>query len=297
MFGMPFSVGLELTNHCNLNCRQCARGMGAITRPAGFMSDKVFERINDELSQYILNTMFYFQGESMMHPRFFELIEMWKGKGIIISTNGHFLSAEQVVRLASSPVRRVIVSMDGYSQDVYADYRSGGDLGRVKEGLESLSEALKGRRNRPILEVQFLVSRENEHEMGLVRSYAENIGARFRAKSMQITDFSQAENLLPDSDSFRRYTFDGDRYWLRRKRKRGCFRLWTIPVITWDGNVVPCCFDKNGDHIMGNIMQESFASIWNSKRYSGFREMVISGSRDINMCNNCTDGLVRGVEV
>ena len=32
-----------------------------------------------------------------------------------------------------------------------------------------------------------------------------------------------------------------------------CWKLWHANVITWDGLVVPCCFDKDAMHRLGNL--------------------------------------------
>ncbi len=55
-----------------------------------------------------------------------------------------------------------------------------------------------------------------------------------------------------------------------------CARLWFNPVITWDGKVLPCCFDKDADHIMGDLNQESFRDIWNGTKYRLFRRILLS---------------------
>ena len=39
--------------------------------------------------------------------------------------------------------------------------------------------------------------------------------------------------------------------------------MWHSCVITWDGKVVPCCFDKDAHHTLGDLTQNSFSEIWN----------------------------------
>ena len=70
-----------------------------------------------------------------------------------------------------------------------------------------------------------------------------------------------------------------------------CVRLWDRSVITWDGVVVPCCFDKDADHPLGNIGEDSFADIWQSENYHGFRRRILDDRRSVDMCRNCTEGL------
>ena len=49
-----------------------------------------------------------------------------------------------------------------------------------------------------------------------------------------------------------------------------CWRLWHSPVITWDGLVVPCCFDKDAKHRMGDLKNKSFKEIWKHPEYRRF---------------------------
>jgi radical SAM protein with 4Fe4S-binding SPASM domain len=73
-----------------------------------------------------------------------------------------------------------------------------------------------------------------------------------------------------------------------------CPRLWFNPVITWDGKVIPCCFDKNAEYIMGDLKLDSFRDIWDGPKYMIFRKSILSGRSMIEICRNCSSGL-RGV--
>ncbi len=295
VWGMPFATGIELTNHCNLNCPHCASGSGLMKRARGYMEGDLFERIREELSGYLLTTLFYFQGESMLHPMFFEFIEKMEGMGTIISTNGHYLSPENSKRLASSPVNKIIVSLDGITSEVYTRYRTGGDLDKVKSGIESLSAELRRKNRLSRLEIQILVNRYNEKQLDDIQSYIRGLGAKVRLKSMQLIDGNDSGLFLPGDDKYRRYKNEGERVVIRSDKPDRCFRLWTNPVITWDGKVLPCCFDKDGKYVMGNIGQTSFREIWFGEKYISFRKTVLSNRSSIDICNNCTEGLKRKI--
>jgi radical SAM protein with 4Fe4S-binding SPASM domain len=70
-----------------------------------------------------------------------------------------------------------------------------------------------------------------------------------------------------------------------------CARLWFNPVITWDGKVIPCCFDKDAEYIMGDMIVESFREIWNGQKFRDFRKGVMKNRQGIEICRNCTSGL------
>ena len=62
-------------------------------------------------------------------------------------------------------------------------------------------------------------------------------------------------------------------------------------VITWDGLVVPCCFDKDAVYQMGDLKNNSFEEVWKSEPYKAFRTKVITNRKSIDICTNCTEGM------
>ena len=69
-----------------------------------------------------------------------------------------------------------------------------------------------------------------------------------------------------------------------------CWRLWHDPVITWDGLVAPCCFDKDAKHQMGDLKKKSFKEIWKNGEYTKFRTQILKGRKNIDICANCSEG-------
>ena len=70
-----------------------------------------------------------------------------------------------------------------------------------------------------------------------------------------------------------------------------CWRLWHAPVITWDGLVVPCCFDKDAKHRMGDLKNKPFKEIWKEPEYIDFRRKILKGRGEIDICANCSEGV------
>jgi len=289
--GMPVSIAAELTNNCNLKCPECSSGSGQMKRPLGFMDIVLFRKVIEELKPYLYNVNLYFQGEPMLHPLFFSFIENCRGIHSTVSTNGHFLSQANSEKIVKSGLNRLIVSIDGTDQDSYSAYRVYGDLETVTEGLRSVSEAKARNNSKMKLEIQFLVNRINENQIPGIKDLAKRLKASLSLKSMQIINKNNTGLWLPADGKYRRYEMVDGKYAIKNRLPNRCARLWFNPVITWDGKVIPCCFDKDAEYIMGDLNQDSFREIWNGPRYRVFRRSILKDRSMTGICTNCTSGL------
>lgn len=294
---MPPAVSVELTNHCNLRCPECPSGSGSLTRERGFMEIDLFRRVLNELNPYLFYLNLWFQGEPMLHPDFFSFLEVRCKCRKVISTNGHFLMEDNAVKLVMSDLSKLIISLDGMDQTSYEAYRRGGELDRVMKGIRNISEARKRNNSSLKIEIQFLVNRINEHQIPAVKKFANDVKASLRLKSMQVINHARTGEWMPEEKKFRRYKRVNGAWKIDNSWPQRCTRLWFNPVITWDGKVVPCCFDKNAEHIMGDLKRQSFREIWNSPEYNEFRINLITGREKILICRNCTSGLKKSIKI
>jgi radical SAM protein with 4Fe4S-binding SPASM domain len=294
--GMPVSISFELTNQCNLKCPECISGSDLMKRKRGFMDFGLYKKAILELRPFLYYINLYFQGEPMMHPQFFAFPELTDGINTVVSTNGHFLTAENSERLAKSGLTKLIVSLDGMDQEIYSRYRQKGELGKVISGIRNVAAA-RDKVHSPLkMELQFLVNRYNEHQIPEAAGFAKEVGARLKLKSMQVISHNDIETWMPEGRKLRRYEEINGKIAIKNSMPDRCPRLWFNPVITWDGLVIPCCFDKNAEFVMGDLKTESFRTIWNNGRYKEFRKHVFGGRKSIGICRNCTSGMKRGIK-
>jgi radical SAM protein with 4Fe4S-binding SPASM domain len=293
--GMPVSVSTELTNKCNLHCPQCSTGSGLMVRERGFMDIGLFNRVMKELTPYLYCLNLYFQGEPMLHPSFFSFIGGRPKPYSIVSTNGHFLSVENSERIVRSGLNKLIISIDGIDQQTYSAYRVNGRLNTVLDGIKNVTHAKHKHKSSLKIEIQFLVNKLNEHQIPEIRLLAKNVKASLRLKSMQVIDKADIESWTPSNGKFSRYKMADGEFVIKNTLPDRCARLWFNPVITWDGKVIPCCFDKNAEYEMGDLNHDSFSDIWNGPKYQIFRKSILTGRHMIGMCRNCTSGL-KGVK-
>ncbi|MFH0842943.1 MAG: radical SAM/SPASM domain-containing protein [Bacteroidota bacterium] len=290
-FGLPPAIGVELTNHCNLACPECTTGSGKMKRMKGFMDLSLFDKLISELKNSIYYVTLNFQGESTMHPKFFSFLIKSRRLKTVLSTNGHFLTPEYAEKIVRSGLNKLIVSLDGMEQETYSEYRRGGDLKTVLEGIRNVHDANR-RAGRPLrLEIQFLVSRINEHQIESVKHFASEMKAAFRLKSMQIINAGNMRKWIPSEQDHSRYEEEPGGYRIKNRFPDRCARLWLNPVVTWDGKVLPCCFDKDADHVLGDLYEDTFRDIWNGPKYTIFRKSLLAGRYMTDICRNCTSGM------
>ena len=293
--GMPLSVSFELTNHCNLKCPECASGSDQMTRERGFMDLGLYKKVIHELRPYLYCINLYFQGEPMMHPGFFSFPASTNGIKTVVSTNGHFLAEGNPEKLIKSGLNKLIVSLDGMNQEVYSQYRQKGEFTRVIEGIRNVAAARDKLHSSLKLEIQFLVNRYNENQITEARRFAKEVSARLKLKSMQVISDNDTGKWMPARGKFRRYEEINGRNAIRNSMPDRCPRLWFNPVITWNGLVVPCCFDKDAEFVMGDLKKDSFRTIWKNDRYKEFRKQVLTRRSSIDICRNCTSGMKRTI--
>lgn len=296
-WGLPISISFEPTTSCNLRCPECPSGLRAFTRPTGMLESSFFRETIDDIYKDILYLIFYFQGEPYLNKNFLEMVAYASARGIYTatSTNAHYLTDEAARRTVESGLDRLIISIDGTTQDVYKQYRVGGNLSKVIEGAKNIVKwktQLKSKT--PFVFFQFLVVKPNEHQVDEIKKLAKEIGVdEVRFKTAQVYDYENDPNqLIPVDEKFSRYKKNSDgKYVAKNKLANHCWKLWQANVITWDGLVVPCCFDKDASHQLGSLKNQSFKDIWRNDNYRQFRKELMSSRKNIDICANCSEGV------
>jgi len=294
-WGGPIAMSVEPTTSCNLRCPECPSGLRAFTRPTGMLQKNFFKDTIDQLHRDLMYLTFYFQGEPYLNPAFLEMVSYAHSKKIYTttSTNAHYLNDENARRTIESGLDRLIISLDGTTQEVYQQYRIGGNLNKVLEGARNVVKWKRELKSKtPFIIFQFLVVKPNEHQLEEVKNLAKEIGVDdVWFKTAQVYDYeNDPHQLIPSNEKYSRYKKVNGNYQLKSSLQNHCWRLWHAPVITWDGLVVPCCFDKDAQHRLGDLKNKSFKEIWNDELYVNFRKELSRGRRNIDICANCSEG-------
>ncbi|MCG6915007.1 SPASM domain-containing protein [bacterium BMS3Abin03] len=295
VWGMPVSYSIEPTNHCNLQCPECPSGLGILTRPLGLLQLEKFKQIIDEIKSTGFYTQLFFQGEPFINKQLGKMISYAQESNVYvsISTNGHFINEENVGNVLRNAPDKLIYSVDGLDEESYQNYRIGGTFEQADKGLRTLINRKKELGlNKPFVEFQFIVMKQNEHQLDDVLRYGKEVGVdKVVFKTMQISSYENALKFLPSNKKYRRYALDDQSFKIKNGIKNHCFALWRTSVITWDGKVVPCCFDKDAQFELGIMNGKSLEDIWTSDEYQNFRTKVLKNRKSVDMCTNCTEGM------
>ena len=296
-WGLPISISFEPTTSCNLRCPECPSGLRDFTRPTGMLEKDFFRQTIDDIHKDILYLIFYFQGEPYLNKDFLEMVKYASGKGIYTatSTNAHYLTDEAARKTVESGLDRLIISIDGTTQEVYQQYRVGGKIDKVIAGAKNIVKWKKELKSKtPFVFFQFLVVKPNEHQIEEIKKLGAEIGVdEVRFKTAQVYDYeNDPNNLIPVNEKFSRYKKNKEgKHEAKNKLANHCWKLWQANVITWDGMVVPCCFDKDASHQLGNLKNQSFKEIWHNDNYKQFRKELMTSRKNIDICANCSEGI------
>ena len=242
--GMPLSLNFEPTTSCNLRCPECPSGLRSFSRPTGMLEQKFFQKTIDELYDKLIYLTFYFQGEPYLNPNFLDMVKYASQKNIFTftSTNAHYLNDENAKRTVESGLDKLIISIDGTTQEVYEQYRVGGNIDKVIEGTKNILKWKRQLKSKtPYVVFQFLVVKPNEHQMEDAKRLTKELGVdKIKFKTAQVYNYENGNELIPDNIAYSRYKKKADgTYTIKNKLLNQCWRMWSGCVITWDGLVVP----------------------------------------------------------
>lgn len=285
---------IEPTNICNLKCLFCTQSISK--RQKGMMTLDNFRKIAKLLPSSIKEVQLHFAGESVLNKDLPKMIKILKNKNIktILSSNGT-LPFENYENIINADLDHLIISFDGATKEIYEQYRRGGNFEIVIDNLKKIAK-ISGRKTELI--IQFIVMKNNEKQIGEMKTLAKNIGVDtlwFKSASLNIGSseilekniIDNAKKFLPQDQKYSRYLLKEGKL-VYKDRPLSCPWIFRT-VILWNGDVAVCCTDLEGEVIVDNVLKEgSFDKIWKSKKYAKIRKLILG--RKLKICKNCNIG-------
>jgi len=288
LFGKPFSLVLDTSSLCNLECVWCPTGQRRNTREQCIMPyDKVI-KIFAKLGPYLKKVMLCNWGEPFLNKDLIKEISFIKNKydfHLIVSSNLNTeLSQEQANDLIASGLDILICSIDGATQETYEKYRRNGNLSIVFKNLKLLTKAKKeNHKDSPFIIWQYLVFKHNEQELDMAKKIATDIG---------VDDINFMKPWCPEDwistlPEYSNYTINENDKKEYKQLSKHCYCLWTTIVINANGSVSPCCSVEDEKNDFGNFFNQSLFKLWNNKNYQAARKFNITKEKS-NITNICT---------
>ena len=293
VYGKPSFASFELSSRCNLNCPQCDVGNNLTNRKNNFLNYDEYCKIINEIGTTMLDAIFYFQGEPFLNKNFTNYISYAKQYNIytITSTNAQIINKNIAIEIVKSGLDKIIISIDGTTQEIYEKYRKGGLLSKTIETIKFLKEAKTELNSKtPCIEAQFIVFKFNEHQIDEFKQLAPIWGAdKISIKSAQIHSPNKNSEIIPTINKYSRYHKKNNEWKIKKDFSKACFRAWYGIVVSADGNILPCCFDKQEKYIYGNIKENKIENIWKSEKAYDFRNTLLNNRKSFDICRNCNE--------
>lgn len=252
-------IYVEISNLCNLSCAFCP----GTRRTPGRMTAEQFAALAPKLRPYTDYLYFHLMGEPLCHPQLGEFLEIAGQHSfrVILTTNGTLLARQQELLLSSPALHKINISLHAFEannlavpfEKYFADCIAFGQAAAGKKLVvyRLWNQGGADAKNNEILETL--------HNAFPEEWTVEKRGTRLSDRTyLEYGDkFDWPDLAAPEGDS-----------------RVFCYGLRDQLGILYDGTVVPCCLDHEGDLALGNIFQQEMEAILNSPKaqaiYDGF---------------------------
>ena len=255
---------LEITNVCNLSCNFCP----GTRRPKGFLTPEQFQLLAERLRPYTEYLYLHLMGEPLLHPQLELLLDRAEHLGfqVMITTNGTLLSQRGHLLCQSPAVRKVSVSLHSFEGN------AGGNLSDYLERCLHFAVQASEAGKRCALRLWNLDGETIQGANAQNQIILEQMGKKFPPPWKK----GRQGWTLRD----RVYLEWGETFeWPDLSAIEGgeagfCYGLRDQIGVLWDGTVVPCCLDHEGDIPLGNLYHQTLEEILDTPRaqaiYDGF---------------------------
>ena len=315
-------VHIELTNVCDLNCAFCPKSV--MKRPYGFMDTELAKGLMSELGAHNIceKITLHIMGEPAIHRDFFDILQHAENVGVKIglTTNGKGLGGGIGRRLLEHRLHQIDISLQTPDRESYALRKAGGkSFEDYTAGILDFFSGCAARAEDTIFKFRFLNTRfprkSIEERMGPIRvmSSADELRRTFRRWADQVYEilgvrehiriraFEQIQNLssykwnvveIYPNVFFETYILDDWGHAFEDNRIRDawagyCFGMRDHFGILYNGDVVLCCMDFDGQTAIGNLHDSSLKGILSSDELG----RIISGFRNFKVvhphCKRC----------
>lgn len=285
----PPQVIIESTSVCNQKCIHCNHRI--MERTKKHMDTDLFKKIVDEIVAIEPNTEVWptFYGEATtLREALYKLLRYGRDKGLInmvLNSNGVLLERHDWIdQVLTSGLKRFILSLDGFSSEVFNKVRVGGNRDRIYASVEKLLQRKEELGLEfPVIQCQFSILDENKHEVEVFKEYWEPKGAEVKTRPM--LSWTNSGDVVANN-------LDYD-----TKFRVACPWAMNTMAIHQNGNVVTCAVDYEGKCVIGNVKDNSLKELWDVHQNIVRKPHLENRWSDIpDICKSCPDWQVAGAK-
>lgn len=306
----PIYVWWDITNKCNFNCLHCYSRSGPNNDSSDELTIDEIKKIILDLSKNGIFFIYFLGGEPFIRHDFMEIITFARkcNIGIMVNTNGWFITENIAERLKAIEIGNVRVSLDGATQNTHDYFRKKtGAFSRAVSALKNLKAARINKISAVATITKYNISEINElidlaFSMGVNDIQCvplSNCGRGFDNYidfGLEIEDTISLRKALDQKKKQYNgrmvvYAVDGVldnpcTICVKEGKVRpdfmGCRAGRTACNIDYNGNIIPCLIVR--EPIAGNVRDQSFKEIWdNSAIFRAWRQKHM----EYEECKNC----------
>jgi pyruvate-formate lyase-activating enzyme len=302
---------LELTNHCNFDCDFCANHL--MTRQKGYMELSLVKRLISEAAEknfcnkIALNVL----GEPFLHEDLFEILAFAQNRSqkVLLITNGSFLRGEIACRILEAPPDLLVISFHANNLNAFKHRRSPIPYSEYKKMILDFIELKYQMKSNMPIEVDCLSTFYMPHDrfriintvdefqefekdwLDFARLLKKKYSLKYkppRALLPGVNPLVEGLSLRPNMTHF---------YWGNTLRPAGTKVMPTSQFccpepccqcnILWNGDLIPCNFDYNGELAYANVQHQSLMEAFHSAAGQQYRDQFTRGGKIPTKCLEC----------
>lgn len=274
---VPTRVRVETSNACNLKCITCPQNTTEYTRKIEMMDMELFNKIVDEIKQFNPKpkVVLYHGGEPLLNPNIFKCIDIVKSAKLYcyLNSNATLLTEYISNQIFKSGLDLIEFSFDDVTPTEYEKMRVNAIYETTLNNIRLFLEMKK--------EMQY--KKPDVIITGIVMKNGSLINNIEKVQCSKLF-----KNLFSGFDvSFSHYYAHN---WSKslKKEYHKCNLVNHDFNILSSGLAVPCCYDLNGDLVLGNVKTESIKNIWVNEKYNNLRRKLNNKEHvNIELCVGC----------
>lgn len=297
----PILIMIEPACMCNLKCPLCTTPHKYMTRKQGLMEYDTYQKILDDVKDFALTFYFNFAGEPFLNPNLFKMVKDATESKVftLVDTNATLIDKKRISEILDSQLNVLVVNIDHIDPILFEQFRKGANFDSTIKQIRKLCETKKEQKKiLPFVLAEIIVSRGNEDHLQAIYDLAMNeIGVdgvwfKYICFPLHSKGFREdhdvpelVEKYLPKRSKRKRYNFVNGKLEMKNPIVKCSWEHKSL--ILWDGRVGACCYDYDGSYTFGNINEQHFLEIWNSKKYRYYREKLIR-LKKLKLCERCS---------